>query len=294
MGLRSMTGYGRGSASAGGVKAEVELTSVNRKQLEVRLSLPKSLTALESRMVELVQESISRGQVSGSVEIRVSETLREQGLQVNRRLAQAFVRELRSTARGLKLPDDLSASLLLNLPGVVTYSGSEEKTDVIWPVVAAALRKAISALMAMREREGLALAADIRERFVQLARWLEQIQRGALGVTNRYRTALRERLAKAGVALDMNDPQLLKELAIFAERSDISEEITRLRSHFKQADSLLKSSQPAGRALDFLAQEMFREINTIGSKANDAAITRDVIRFKTELERIREQVQNVE
>jgi uncharacterized protein (TIGR00255 family) len=276
------------------VRAEIELTSVNRKQLEVRLSLPKSLTALESRMVEVVQESISRGQVSGSVEVRVSETLREQGLHVNRRLAQAFVRELRSTARGLKLRDDLSASLLLNLPGVVTYSGTEEKTDVIWPVMAAALRRALAALMAMREREGLALAADIRKRFVQLARWLEQIQRGAPGVTNRYRTALRERLAKAGVALDMNDPQLLKELAIFAERSDISEEITRLRSHFKQADTLLKSSQPAGRALDFLAQEMFREINTIGSKANDAAITRHVIRFKTELERIREQVQNVE
>ncbi len=294
MGLHSMTGYGRGTAAGGGVRVEVELTSVNRKQLEVRLSIPRPLATLESRIVELIQEAISRGQVSGSVAIHVSESLRTKSLRVDKHLAASYVRELRATARRLGLKDDLSASLLMELPEVVAYSGAEENTEAVWPVLARAVKAATSALIAMRVREGAALAADLRRRFGLLEAMLKRIRIEAPAVAGKYRAALHSRLKKAGIPVDVNDPQLLRELALFAERSDISEEITRLQSHLKQAGALFKTSQPAGRTLDFLAQEMFREINTIGSKANDVLITRQVIHFKTELERIREQVQNVE
>lgn len=294
MGLHSMTGYGRGTAAAGGVRVEVELTSVNRKQLEVRLNVARALVALESRMVELIQQSISRGQVGGSVVVHVSETLKERSLHVDKHMAAAYIRELRATAKGLGLEDDLSASLLMKLPEVVTYCGVEENADAVWPVLAKALQGAVRALIAMRAREGQALADDLRKRFGRLDAMLARVRRAAPSVARRYRTSLHQRLCKSGVPLDVNDPQLLKELALFADKSDITEESTRLQSHLKQGDTLLKSTQPAGRTLDFLAQEMFREINTIGSKANDVVITRQVILFKTELERIREQVQNVE
>lgn len=294
MALCSMTGYGRGMASSRGISAEAELNSVNRKQLEVRLNLPRPLVSLESRMVELIQQSVSRGQVTGGVVVRISEGLRQRSLCVDRHLAAAYVSELRKTARQLKLADDLSASLLLGLPEVVTYRGAEQDAEHVWPALRTALRGAVRQLVAMRQREGATLAADLRRRLRRLEGYLARIRHEAPSVVRKYRAALRARLGEAGVAVEEKDAQLLKELAVFADKCDISEEITRLESHFKQAYGLFESAEPAGRTLDFLAQEMFREINTIGSKANEVRITNEVIRFKTELERIREQVQNIE
>ena len=190
--------------------------------------------------------------------------------------------------------DDLSASLLLGLPEVVTYRGAEQDAEHVWPALQTALRGAIEQLVAMRQREGVALARDLRRRFRKLAGYLAKIRREAPMVTRKYRAALCTRLSQAGVSVGENDSQLLKELAVFADKCDISEEITRLESHFEQAYGLFESPEPAGRTLDFLAQEMFREINTIGSKANQVRITNQVIQFKTVLERIREQVQNIE
>jgi uncharacterized protein (TIGR00255 family) len=177
---------------------------------------------------------------------------------------------------------------------VVTTAGVDQDTDLVWPVIEKALKAAIRQLLAMRLKEGEALCRDLRRRIAVLETALEGVQAEAPLVTTRYREALVKRLAQAGVALDVADPQVVKELAIFADRSDITEELTRLESHLNQMLGLLKSKEPAGRTLDFLAQEMFREINTIGSKANEVRITRLVIEFKTELERIREQVQNIE
>lgn len=292
--IRSMTGYGRGESVSAGIRVETELSSVNRKQLETRLNLPRSLAAFESRLVELVQETLSRGQISGSVTLHVSSQARRRGVRLDRALASAYVRDLRSTASALKLRDDLAASILLQLPDVVRHHDAEEDTEAIWTVVRRAFRAALVQLVAMREREGVSLSADIAERLTQLDDVLDPIRRAAPSVTARYREALTGRLKRAGVPFAPNDAQLLKEVTLFAERSDIAEEVTRLGSHLRQARGLLKSREPAGRTLDFLAQEMFREINTIGSKANDVRITRQVIRFKTELERIREQVQNIE
>ena len=292
--VRSMTGYGRGEAVAGGIRVDAELSSVNRKQLETRLNLPRTLTAFESRLVEMVQESLSRGQVSGAVTVHVSSAALRRGARIDRTLAAAYVKELRATAAALRLKDDLTAGMLLQLPDVVQQRATEEETESMWPVVRRAFRGALQQLVAMREREGQALGHDIATRLSRLESLLGPVRKAAPGVASRYREALTSRLRRAGVSVGAQDPQLLKELALFAERSDITEEVTRLTSHLKQARGLLRSGEPSGRTLDFIAQEMFREINTIGSKANDVAITRQVILFKTELERIREQVQNIE
>ncbi len=292
--LRSMTGYGRGEATAGGIRVEAELSSVNRKQLEVRLNLPRSLAGFESRLVEKVQASVSRGQVSGGVMVHVSSAARRKNARIDHALAAAYIKELRRAAAELKLNDDLPASVLLQLPDVVQHVDVEQDADDVWPALQRAFDGALKQLVAMREREGTALACDIGGRLKGLAAVLGVIRLAAPAVTAKYRLALLDRLKNAGLSLAVDDPALVKDLALFAERADISEEVVRLGSHLKQAGGLLKSKDPAGRPLDFLAQEMFREINTIGSKANDVAITRDVIRFKTELERIREQVQNIE
>lgn len=292
--LRSMTGYGRGEVTAAGIRVEAELSSVNRKQLEVRLNLPRSLTAFESRLVERVQARVSRGQVSGGVMVHVSSEARRKGARIDHALAAAYIKELRRAAVELKLSDDLPASVLLQLPDVVQHVDVEQDADDVWPALQRAFDGALKQLVAMREREGAALAADIGSRLKGLSDVLGLVKRQAPAVAGKYRQALLERLKTAGLSLAVDDPALLKDLALFAERADISEELVRLDSHLKQAGGLLKSKDPAGRTLDFLAQEMFREINTIGSKANDVTITREVIRFKTELERIREQVQNIE
>ncbi|MEI8351015.1 MAG: YicC/YloC family endoribonuclease [bacterium] len=294
MTLRSMTGYGRGEASARGIRVEVEVNSVNRKQFEVRLNLPRALISLESRMVELIQGSVSRGQVTGGVTVHAADSLKRKSFKIDTVLAAAYITELRRTAKTLKLNDTLSASLLLELPGVVTHSGAEEDADYVWPVLEKALKSAIRQLVAMRSREGAVLGEDLNRRVATLDSHLSTVRTLAPDVTTRYRETLVKRLGQAGLALDLHDPILVRELTVFADRSDITEEITRLESHLQQARGLMKSAEPAGRTLDFLAQEMFREINTIGSKANEVQITRQVIEFKTELERIREQVQNIE
>lgn len=294
MAMRSMTGYGRGTATIGGVKVDVELSSVNRKQFDVRLNLPRSLAALESVMIEIIHGAVSRGHVTGTVSVAVSDRTRQQGCRVDGRLAAAYVRELRELARGLKIADDLGAAALLRLPEVVQYHYAEEDVSVVRPVAEQALRKALAALVRMRGKEGAALARDLSGRFRQLDGRLRLIARLAPGVAERYRGLLIERLQRAGMPNVKEDEAVMRDLALFADRCDISEEITRLESHLHQAGELSKSTEPVGRTLDFLAQEMFREINTIGSKANDIDIVKHVIHFKTELERVREQVQNVE
>ncbi len=295
MALKSMTGYGHGEALSAGVRVDVDLSSVNRKQFDFRLNLPKPLAFLESLLMEIVHESISRGQVNGSVNVTVSEHKRQQGAKVDAHLARAFVKIMRKIGGELGLKDDLGISLLTQLPEVVQYHYVEQDVALIRPVCEKALRLALLALVSMREREGTAICRDLTGRLVKLSTLRQKIERQAPTVGPRYRKGVLDRLKRAGIPVNLEDSSILKEIALMAERADISEELTRLDSHHKQAIKMLgQNRDPVGRSLDFLAQEMFREINTIGSKANDLAISRLVIEFKTELERFREQVQNVE
>ena len=294
MALISMTGYGAGEASAGGIKVEAELSSVNRKQFDVRMSLPRALVSLESRMREVVHGAVARGHVTGVVRIRLSSSTRAKGVAVDSTLAAAYIRDLRKAACELGLKDDLTARSLTYLQDVIQHEDVLEDTERIWRLTRKALKAALEHLAEMRKTEGSALGKDLKRRLKALRNRVATVKKLAPGVAERYRASLRRRLKAADVDLAGMDERLLKELALFADRSDISEEIVRLESHFAHAAKLMRSAKPAGRGLDFLCQEMFREINTIGSKASDKAISRHVIEFKTELESMREQVQNVE
>jgi uncharacterized protein (TIGR00255 family) len=294
MALTSMTGYGRGAASVGGLRVEIELSSVNRKQLDVRLNLPRQIASLESRVHNLVHKRVSRGQINGV--LRITTVAGEQAAEahVDEKLAAQYVRRLQRTARKLGLDAELGVADIARMPGVLSCEARQDEPSRIWPSVRQALQQALEGMVAMRVREGAALEKDTVRRLAGLKRHHVAIGKRAPLLVKRYRASLLDRLAAAGVALERDEPSLIKDLAQFAERSDITEELVRLGSHFAQFDKLVQSSKPVGRTMDFLCQEMFREINTIASKASDTVVARHVIQFKAGLEAIREQIQNVE
>jgi uncharacterized protein (TIGR00255 family) len=294
MAVKSMTGFGRGRAVGNGLSVEIEISSVNRKQLDIRANFPRGLGHCESLLQVPIQAAISRGQVNVSVQVRAVGNRAQIGFRIDRATAAAALHELRDLARVLKLPDEVSLAQLLQLPNLIRPDDPLADTGALEGLLLKALQTALSQHGRMRLREGHVLARDLRGRLGHLHRALKIIREHAPEGTARYRRTLLERLAQAGVGATLDDPQIIREIALFADRCDISEEITRLDSHLTQASRSLSSADPVGRALDFLVQEMFREVNTIGSKANDLTIAQQVIEAKTELERIREQVQNLE
>lgn len=293
MSIKSMTGFGEGSASADGIRVAVEMSSVNRKQLDVNISLPRNLVALDARIQALVRQTFSRGRISGIVRVEVADGLGGT-VKIDTHLAEQYVEGLRKLAKKLKLPDDLGAEALARLPGLVSVEQDQLDAGHVAVVLDTAMEKALRGLSRMRSAEGKALEKDLRARLVVLEERMKGIKALSSNVVKSYRETLFQRMEAAGLEDLVSDERMLKEIALFADRCDISEELTRLKSHLAQARKLLRSTDPVGRTFDFLCQELFREINTVGSKANEVEITRQVVEFKTELERIREQVQNVE
>lgn len=293
--MRSMTGYGCGEGLHEGSRIVVELSSVNRKQGEVAISLPRDLEVLEARVREEIQRQVSRGRVTVRVTVHSSEERRAGGVRINRALARAYAQEFEALAKELGLEGRLTLETLVRAPGVLETDEEAGDAEASWPALRSALEVALGQLVRMRELEGANLGRDLAERLGLMRRAASAVRSQAPQVALHYRRQLHERISAAGISLGPDDQErLLKEVALFADRSDITEELTRLESHFGQFDQCLASPEPVGRTLDFLAQEINREINTIGSKANDAAIAREVVTLKAELERIREQAQNVE
>lgn len=290
-----MTGYGRGECAGKGFKVVVEASSVNRKQLEQAINLPRELEALEPRVRDEVNRTLSRGRVTIKVVLHAADGGWPGRVTLNLPLARAYVRELQRLGRELKLPGEIGIEALMRAPGVLRAEDELEDAEAVWPPVEKALRLALAGLIRMREREGAHLARDLQKRVETMRKSVSRVEKQAPEVLKRFQEQLRERIRNAGLeAPAADDERLLKEVVYFADRSDISEELTRLQSHFQQFSDCVKSAEPVGRTLDFLAQEMNREVNTIGSKANDSLISREVVGLKTELERFREQVQNVE
>jgi uncharacterized protein (TIGR00255 family) len=293
--MKSMTGYGRGESAQDGFKITVELSSVNRKQSEVVVYLPRELELLEPRVRDEVNRKIARGRLTVRVSLHAGEGNSGSLVRINIPLAKAYAREIGKLARELKLPDAVNLDLLVRAPGVLETQDEASNPDTSWPAVQRALLEALAALVKMREREGAHLTTDLRKRMAVMRKSVERIQRAAPEMVKRYQQQLRERIKNAGLELpNSDDERLLKEVIYFADRSDISEELTRLQSHFQQFETCVKAKEPVGRTLDFLAQEINREINTVGSKASDSLISREVVSLKAELEKFREQVQNVE
>ncbi len=290
--MRSMTGYGRGEHVQSGFKFTVELNSVNRKQSDISIKLPAELEELEPRIRDEINTHISRGRINAVVTLHRASA--PEHVELDTALAKAYLRAIQKLQKELKLNGTLTLDLILRAPGVLKLAETALDAETVWPGVENALRKALDRLVKMREKEGKHLAADLSARLDLLATGIAAIRQAAPEAVKRYREQLHARIKEAGLDLPLDDERLAKEVVFFADRSDITEELTRLESHLQQFRASLKSAEPVGRTLDFLAQEMNREINTIGSKANAAEISQQVVQMKAELEKIREQVQNIE
>jgi uncharacterized protein (TIGR00255 family) len=287
--MRSMTGYGRGEATAAGWSVEAELSGVNRKQADISVSLPAALLALETEVRNRIAAAISRGRVVAKLALS-HEGGGDQRLVVDEGLARQYLEAL------ARLGGGTSASVgdLLRAPGVFRVDEAGADPGEVRAPLLAAVDAALARLVEMQREEGRHLRADLLARLDTIAGEVAAIRELAPRVAPAYREALRRRLADSGLALDLDDERLLREIALYAERCDVTEELTRLDSHLALFRGYLDGDEPAGRPLDFLCQEIHRELNTIGSKANDASISRHVVNAKSELERIREQIQNVQ
>jgi uncharacterized protein (TIGR00255 family) len=290
--MRSMTGYGRGTATFDGRQVAVELSSVNRKQAEISLSLPRALLELEPRMRDEINAHISRGRLTVAVGLHAKGGTK--GGAINTAAAKSYRDQLEALRKSLKLSGEITLDQVLRGPGVLDSETVEIETDEAWPALKKALNAALEQFVKMRQKEGEALAVDLRKRVLAIQKNVKTVGVLAPKVMEHHRGSLMERAAKAGLEIEGSDERLLKEIVFFADRSDISEELTRLRSHLDQFFGQLSKDEPVGRTLDFLLQEMFRETNTIGNKANFLAISQLIVGMKTELEKLREQVQNIE
>jgi uncharacterized protein (TIGR00255 family) len=288
-----MTGYGRGEGDHGGTKISVELNSVNRKQSDIVINLPRDLTELEPRIRQTINEKISRGRMNVLVTFQESANGTRQ-LALDTGLARSYHEAMLTLQKELSAPGEITIGTILQAPGVMRSPEHSIEAAAAWPVLEQALAAALAELIKMREREGKHLAKDLIHRLKVLRKEIKEIRALYPDVVKKYRSALLERIEKAGLNLPIEDERLLKEVAFFADRSDISEELTRLESHLAQFAHHLRKNEPVGRTLEFITQEIFRELNTLGAKSNDAAISQRVVACKSELEKIREQIQNLE
>jgi uncharacterized protein (TIGR00255 family) len=291
--MRSMTGYGRGETTGHGFRFVFELQAFNRKHLDIVLTLPRPLYPLESRVRERIQSVASRGRVQAGCTVLPEGGQAAAGV-IDLPLARLYAESMRQLQRELGLEGGLGIDTVIRAPGVLLAPGQDLDPDAIWPTLEDALRQALNGVLSMREAEGAALAQDLASRIASLRECASEVRVRIPEVAALHRRQLLERLRVAEVDLAADPDRLLRELALFADRSDISEELTRLESHFQQFEKLLGQSGALGRTLEFLTQEIARELNTLSVKSNDVSVSHWVVGAKTELEKIREQVQNIE
>jgi uncharacterized protein (TIGR00255 family) len=288
-----MTGFGAGDLATVAGRYVVEARSLNHRFLEVAVRLPRDLAALEERIRALVQAKILRGRVEIAI-IRDNYGKRVRTAKVDVDLAKAFTNALNDLKQTLGLPGTPDLSMLVGFPDLIKIEEPKEDLEEIWPSIAAGLGQALSRLVTMREDEGARLARDLEERMKHLEQRVGDVERRAPTVVKEYAARLSRRIGDLMGAVPVDEGRVAAEVAIFADRSDISEEATRFRSHLAQMRQTLVADGAVGRTMEFIVQELGREANTMGSKANDLEIARAVIAIKGELESLREQIQNVE
>lgn len=291
--LKSMTGFGTGRSRAGDEEISVEVRAVNHKHLEVKVRLPRELAALEAAALKAVRAHCARGAVDVAVR-RSASTVTGAVPTVDAAMARAWREALRTVARAAELADAPTASQIANQPGVVRMEEPVTDLAVAEGALERALADALDALVAARVREGRALEADLSARLDRVATLAAEVAALAPRTVETYRSRIQERVADLLKGAPVDEARLVQEVALFAERTDVAEEATRLQAHLAAFRSFLGSSEPAGRKMDFLVQEMHREVNTTGSKSQSTDISTRIVELKAELERIREQVQNVE
>mgnify|MGYP005838370035 CR=1 FL=1 len=293
--MKSMTAFGRGEAEGSGCRLTVELRSLNHRFLDLHLRLPRSLLGLEDGLRKLIAKRIARGRVELTVSLSyIGQSPRS--LVADAHLLQEAAALLTDLQETFSLPEPWSWNQLLSFPEIITIQETPQRDEeALWPVLANACQLALDVADEMRRREGDYLRSELLTLLQRVADRVDAIAPLAAAVPQTYRDRLQNRLAQLLTEASPVDPQrLAQEVAILADRADITEELARLRSHIEQFQQAMVSEGPSGRKLDFLLQEMNREINTIGSKAVDVEISQTVIAVKTDLERLREQVQNIE
>jgi len=290
--IASMTGYGRAEAPFGDLPVTVEVRSVNHRFCEVAARLPKSLSAYETRFRKVIQSRIARGRVDLTVNAGGDRQVKR--VAVDLALAKEYHDAYRNLKEQLGLAGEVPLDALISARDVFTCVEPEVDPAALAEHVEALMAKALDGLDGMRRQEGETIAEDVAQRLRRVAATLERVEGRAPRMMAEYSARLRARASALAEGVDIDPSRLAQEVALYAERCDYTEEITRLRSHLAQCEQALTGGGSIGRVLDFLAQELNREVNTIGSKANDAEVTSAVVTVKSELEKVREQIQNLE
>jgi len=291
MAVSSMTGFGRWETRVSGLTISVEIRTVNHRYLETSLRLPSPLQSSEQKIREIIQARLDRGRVTVNIDISGAE---EGAVVADQGRVKAYLGLAARLKKEHGIEGDVDISTLLRLPDVLARQAREVKPEDIWPAAEKGLDRALKGVEQMRRREGRTLAADLRKRLQGIGKVLVRIEKRAPRRAEAAVKEMRKRVKKLLDGAPLNEEKIAQETAYLADRLDFTEEVVRARSHVDQFVRFLREGGAVGRKLNFLLQELHREVNTIGSKANDAAISKDVVDLKEEVERLREQVQNLE
>ncbi len=291
--ISSMTGFGAGHVRSAEGEFSVELRAVNHKYCDIKIRMPFELNALEAELVRHIKERVVRGAVEVSIK-RPRATRANVSLVVDRRLARDYLSATSDLAREFSLKGEIDISALSQVEGIVSFEAQPIDLDVQRAALFAAFNEAIAALLSMRQREGEALRGDLERRLAFIRAQVDEVRLLTPQTIERYRQRLEERIAELTRGMSIDPQRLAQEVALFADRVDVAEELTRLGAHLDAFGKLLEGDGAVGRRMDFLIQEINREVNTIGSKSQSAEIAQIVVALKAEIERIREQIQNIE
>jgi uncharacterized protein (TIGR00255 family) len=291
--LRSMTGYGRSQKILGGRDILVEIRSVNHRYYEYSSRIPRSYNYIDEKLKALLKTSVSRGKIEVSVTINNIEG-KDTEIAINKGVAEGYVTALRSVSEELGLVDDITLSKLIKLPDVFSVQKTPDDEEQIWKDVSEVTAEALAKFVEMRQIEGERLRSDVIEKADNILSMVGCVEEISPQTVENYRNRLFKKISEILEDKNIDEQRILTEAAVFADKVAVDEETVRLRSHISQLKTMLDSDEPVGRKLDFIVQEMNREVNTIGSKAQDLNVTKYVVDMKSEIEKIREQIQNIE
>lgn len=290
--IKSMTGFGLGKYENNSREYTVEIRAINHRYNDISIKMPRYLSSIEDRIRVYISKNLSRGKIDVSISL-VNMSSEGRNIKIDKGLAEIYIKEMKSLVEDFGITDDISATSIMKMPDIVTIN-SDADVETYWNELQNALEIALKNITLARETEGKRLAEDIKARLSQISSYVDRAEEKSSKLLEEYRTKLVNRANELKANEIMDENRLGQEIVLFADKSSICEEITRLKSHIKSLENMLNSDGPIGKKLDFLLQEMNRETNTIGSKANCLDITQLVVEMKNEIENIREQIQNIE
>ena len=290
--MKSMTGFGRGKFEANGREYTVEIKAINHRYNDISIRMPRYLISLEDKVRQFISKNIARGKIDVFISL-VNMSSEGRNIKIDRELAGIYISEMKNLVSEYDIKDDISATSIMRMPDIIAIDNDADE-DLYWMELQNAIKSAIMNINEARIQEGRRLAEDIRKRLQKISGYVEVVEKRSSDLLEEYKNKLTNRVNELRANEIIDENRLGMEIVLFADKSSICEEITRLKSHIKSLENMLEVDAPVGKKLDFLLQEMNRETNTIGSKANCLDITNSVVEMKNEIENIREQIQNIE